>query len=486
MAESIDEVVLNAAQLGGAEYADVRIVDLLRETIVLKNERVETAHRSESSGFGVRVLLGGAWGFASSNISSPDEAARVTAEALEIARASRKAQRKKTVLSPAPSVIDTWSTPAEMDPFAVPLEQKLALLDRAVTALRAVQGVSIAEGSMNFWKRKQMFASAEGSRINQEIIHSGAGISATSIRDGEIQVRSYPNSFRGQYKAGGYELVESMRLTENAGRIGSEAVALHSACQCPSGVMTLILDGPQLALQIHESCGHPTELDRVLGSEINFAGTSFLTVDKLNHFRYGSDMVNLVADATQATSPGGLGTFGYDDEGIPAQRVHLVRNGIFSNYLSSRETAQEIGANSTGAMRASSWNTIPLVRMTNVSLLPGESSLDEMIASTDEGVFMSTNRSWSIDDKRLNFQFGTEIGWLVKKGKIVEMVKNPTYSGATPRFWGACVAIAGAREWELWGTPNCGKGQPQQVMSTGHGASPARFDNISIGVAYGR
>jgi len=277
-----------------------------------------------------------------------------------------------------------------------------------------------------------------------------------------------------------------MMLAENAERVGSEAVALHSARQCPAGVMTLILDGSQLALQIHESCGHPTELDRVLGSEINFAGTSFLTTDKLGHFRYGSDIVNLVADATPATSPGGLGTFAYDDEGVPAQNVYLVRNGIFSNYLSSRETAHEIGARSTGAMRASSWSNIPLVRMTNVSLLAGNSSLEEMIAATDEGVFMSTNRSWSIDDKRLNFQFGTEIGWLVKHGKIIEMVKNPTYSGTTPRFWGNCTAIAGPKEWTIWGTPNCGKGQPQQVMSTGHGAAPARFDNISIGVAYGR
>ncbi len=276
-----------------------------------------------------------------------------------------------------------------------------------------------------------------------------------------------------------------MKLAENAPRVASESVALHSAKRCPSGVMTLILDASQLGLQIHESCGHPAELDRVLGSEINFAGTSFLTVDKLGQFRYGSSIVNLVADATQATSPGGLGTFAYDDEGVPAQRVFLVRDGIFSGYLSSRETAAEISASSSGAMRASGWNRIPLVRMTNVSLLPGDSSLDEMIASTDEGIFMCTNRSWSIDDKRLNFQFGTEIGWLIRNGKLTEMVKNPTYTGVTPRFWGSCDAIAGPNEWMIWGTPNCGKGQPQQIMHTGHGASPARFRNVSVGVAYG-
>jgi TldD protein len=382
-------------------------------------------------------------------------------------------------------VRDEWRTPLAKDPFDVPLEEKLSLLDAAVSGLRAVPGVNIAEGSMNFWKDRQLFASSEGSLIRQTIVHSGAGISATSIKDGEIQVRSYPNSFRGQYQGGGYELVEAMKLAEHAERAGSEAVALHSARQCPSGEMTLILEGSQLALQIHESCGHPTELDRALGSEINFAGTSFLTPDMLGSFCYGSDIVNLVADAMPETHSGGLGTFGYDDEGVPAQCVHLVRDGIFSEYLSSRETAHQIGRASTGAMRASSWNKIPLVRMTNVSLLPGGSSLEEMIAGTDDGIYMSTNRSWSIDDKRLNFQFGTEIGWLIKNGKLAEMVKNPTYSGVTPHFWGGCDAIAGPGEWAIWGTPNCGKGQPPQVMHTGHGAAPARFQNVSVGVAYG-
>jgi TldD protein len=485
MPETIANIALNAAQLAGAEYADVRIVEKLHESIVIKNERVESAHRSGSDGFGVRVLMNGAWGFSSSSRISDAEVERVTREAVEIARASGRASPKKTTLSPEQSVRDEWNTPLEKDPFEIPLEDKLSLLDAAVGAVRTVSGVKIAEGSMNFWKDRQLFASSEGSLIRQTTVHSGAGISATSIKNGGIQVRSYPNSFRGQYRSGGYELVETMDLAGEAERVGSEAVALHSAQQCPSGEMTLILDGSQLALQIHESCGHPTELDRALGSEINFAGTSFLMPDMLNDFRYGSDIVNLVADATQATHPGGLGTFGYDDEGVPAQNVHLVRDGIFCEYLSSRETAQQIGRRSTGAMRASSWNRIPLVRMTNVSLLPGDSSLEEMIAGTDNGILMSTNRSWSIDDKRLNFQFGTEIGWLIKNGKLAGMVKNPTYSGVTPQFWGSCDAIAGSGEWNIWGTPNCGKGQPTQIMHTGHGASPARFRNVSVGVAYG-
>jgi len=485
MAESIADSALNIAQLAGAEYADIRIVEKVNESIVVKNKRVESAHRGDSGGFGVRVLREGAWGFSSSNLVTAAEVERVTKEAVEIARASQMVQKKKITLAPVDPVRAKWSTPVNRDPFSVPLEEKLSLLDNAISAIRKVSGINIAEGSMNFWKQNQLFASSEGSYIDQAIIHSGGGISATSIKNGEIQIRSYPNSFRGQYQAGGYEIVEAMHLVEHSESMASEAVALHSARQCPAGVMTLILDGSQLALQVHESCGHPTELDRALGSEINFAGTSFLTTDKLGNFRYGSDIVNLVADATQQTSPGGLGTFGYDDEGVPAHRVYLVRNGIFSEYLSSRETANEIGRQSTGAMRASSWNRIPLVRMTNVSLLPGDSSLEEMIGTAENGILMSTNRSWSIDDKRLNFQFGTEIGWLIKNGKLGEMVKNPTYSGVTPQFWGSCDAIAEAEEWVLWGTPNCGKGQPQQIMHTGHGASPARFRNVSVGVGYG-
>ncbi len=486
MPESIAETALNVAQLAGAEYADVRVVEKLNESIVVKNERVESAHRGGSDGFGVRVMLEGAWGFSSSNTISPTEAERVTREALEIARASRTAGKEKAELAPVEAARDEWTTPVLRDPFEVSLEEKLTLLDDAVSDMRKVSGVTTAEGSMSFWKDRQLFASSEGSLIKQTIIHSGAGISATAVKNGEIQVRSYPNSFRGQYQSGGYEIVEAMKLSEHAEHAASEAVALHSAQQCPSGEMTLILDGSQLALQIHESCGHPTELDRALGSEINFAGTSFLMPDMLGGFRYGSDLVNLVADATHESHPGGLGTFAYDDEGVPAQCVHLVRDGVFSEYLSSRETASRIGRRSTGAMRASSWNRIPLVRMTNVSLLPGDSSLEEMIAGTDEGIYMCTNRSWSIDDKRLNFQFGTEIGWLVKNGKLGEMIRNPTYSGVTPRFWGACDAIAGSNEWAIWGTPNCGKGQPSQIMHTGHGASPSRFRNISVGVAYGK
>jgi TldD protein len=265
--------------------------------------------------------------------------------------------------------------------------------------------------------------------------------------------------------------------------MGEQAVALHKAEKCPQGRKDIILGGSQLGLQIHESIGHPIELDRVLGQEANFAGMSFLTLDKLNNLQYGSEIVNAVADARLEHGPG-LGTFGYDDEGVPARCIDVIKDGQFRGYLSSRETAAEIGLErSGGTMRSESWNHLPMIRMTNVSLSPGEWKLDDLIADTDDGIYLETNRSWSIDDKRYNFQFGTEIAWEVKGGKLGRMIKNPSYSGITTEFWNSCDAICNRSHWTLWGTPNCGKGQPMQTMGTGHGAAPARFRNVQVGVA---
>jgi TldD protein len=280
----------------------------------------------------------------------------------------------------------------------------------------------------------------------------------------------------------GWELIEELDLLRHAPRVAAECAALHSAEQCPERTGTLILDSSQLGLQIHESIGHPIELDRVLGSEANYAGMSFLTLDKLNTLRYGSEIVNAVCDATLAHGPG-LGTFRYDDEGVAAQRVDIIRDGQFRGYMSSRETAEAIGqTRSNGTMRAAGWNRLPLIRMTNVSLEAGPHSLEEVFG--EDGIYMETNRSWSIDDKRYNFQFGCEIGWEIKNGRRARMLKNPTYSGITTEFWNNCRAIAGREHWTLWGVPNCGKGQPEQTMGTGHGASPSRFANIKIGGGY--
>jgi TldD protein len=345
--------------------------------------------------------------------------------------------------------------------------------------LRRNKQVKISEAFMGSYKTEKTFASTEGSYIEQEIVECGAGISATAIEGGEVQVRSYPNSFRGNFATQGYEWIESLALQSHAERVAYEAAHLLLARPCPSEVTTLILDNSQLALQIHESIGHPIELDRILGTEASYAGTSFLKPDMVGHFKYGSDLVNIVADATY---PGGLGTFGYDDEGIKAQKVPIITRGVLVNLLTSRETAHHLNKESNGTMRADGWNRIPLIRMTNISIEPGDWTLEGMIADTEKGLFLTTNRSWSIDDKRINFQFGTEIGWEIKGGKLGEMVKNPTYTGITPKFWNSCDAVANKDHWQMWGTPNCGKGEPGQVAHVGHGAAPARFRNVQVGV----
>ena len=336
-----------------------------------------------------------------------------------------------------------------------------------------------AEGNIYCQREDKVFANSEGAYVEQELYETGCGIEATAVDEGEVQNRSYPNSVGRHQGTEGWEFIERYDLAGNAGRVAEEARELLTAKTMEPGVTTVILDGSQVALQIHESCGHPIELDRVLGTEAAFAGMSFLTTDKLGDFMYGSSLVNMTADAT---IPGGLGTFGFDDEGVAAQSTPIVRDGLFVGYLTSRETATALGQRSNGAMRASGWNRIPLIRMTNVSLEPGTWTLDGMIADTDDGVYMETNRSWSIDDKRLNFQFGTEIGREIKNGKLGALIKNATYTGITPRFWGSCDAIANREEWVVWGTPNCGKGQPEQVAHTGHGAAPARFRNVQVGV----
>jgi len=477
---------LNLAKTQGATYADMRIVRRETQNIDVKNGVVEALEMDSSQGFGVRVIADGAWGFASSHLLEPAEVDRVTTLAVQIAKASALAKKQDVNIGPPEVHTGTYRTPVEIDPFTVPLNDKLSLLLEADKEAHSVKGVAVATSSMTFIRENKTFASTEGSFIEQEIIESGLGIVAVAVGAGEMQQRSYPNSFGRHQGTAGYEFIKQWDLVGNARRMGEEAVALLSAPQCPSGVTTLILDGPQLALQVHESCGHPIELDRVFGTEAAYAGTSFLTPEKFGNFRYGSDIVHITADAV---TPTGLGTFGYDDEGVPAQKTDIVKDGMFVGYLTSRETAQQLRKlhpdaplRSNGSMRADGWNRIPIIRMTNISLQPGEWTLDDLIADTDDGIYMITNKSWSIDDKRLNFQFGTELAYEVKNGKLGQMVKNATYTGITPKFWAGCDAICNADHWVVWGTPNCGKGQPGQVAHTGHGAAPARFRNVQVGV----
>lgn len=480
------QLALEAASVRCATYADARVVAIRNRSLSTKNGRVGHASESESFGMGVRVIANGAWGFAASADLSRTAVEVAAARAVEIAKASAVVKRDDIRLAPEPAAVAEWTTPYKIDPFATGVEQNIDLLLKVDAEMRGVGGVTLAETAMNFQREESWFLSSEGSDVHQTKYSTGAGYTAYAFAGSEIQKRSYPNSFGGQWQNRGYELIEEMKLVENARRVAEEAVALHHADQCPEGMRTIILDGSQLGLQIHESIGHPIELDRVLGMEANFAGTSFLTLEKLGRLRYGSDLVNVVADARQEHGPG-LGTFAYDDEGVAAQCTPIITNGLFTGYLSSRETAHTIGATrSGGTLRAECWNRLPMIRMTNVSILPGERplSLQQLIANTDDGIYMETNKSWSIDDKRYNFQFGCEIAWEIKNGKRGRMLKNPSYSGITTEFWNSMDAICSRDEWTLWGTPNCGKGQPQQVVGTGHGASPARFQNIRVGSAY--
>lgn len=472
-------LAVGRARAAGASYADARALVRRHQAIHTKNGAPEGLSGSTEQGIGIRVIAEGAWGFASTASPRVEDTEAAADLAVRIARASARLSSQKVELALLAPVTAEWASEYKANPFAVSLEKKLALLLEADRVMREAPGLRVATGEMNLVREEKWFASSEGADIVQTRLQSGAGIQAMAEGDGEVQRRSYPGSFGGDNANLGWEFIEAMDLPGNARRIADEALALIKADQCPSKVTALILDGSQLALQVHESCGHPTELDRVFGMERSFAGTSFLTTDKLGVFRYGSELVNLYADAT---IPGGLGTFGYDDEGVPAGRVDLVKDGIFKGYLSSRETAVRLGLESGGAMRASGWNRVPIIRMTNVSLAPGRSTLEKMISETDDGIYAVTNKSWSIDDQRLNFQFATEIGWEIKNGQLGRMLRNITYQGQTPEFWGSCDAIAGPEEWHVWGLLNCGKGEPMQVMWVGHGVAPARFRGVRVGV----
>jgi TldD protein len=446
----------------------------------VQDSTVQGVDRGATAGIGIRVIVDGAWGFAGTALLDSAEVERAARLAVEIGRSSRSPGAASARLAEEPALQATWATAVAEDPFAVPLEEKIGLLLEASQRMRDVQGVGVSQASIDLWRRTTFLATTEGSRIEQTITQSGAGINAVAIGEREVQQRSYPNSFRGQHACRGYELIRGLDLTGKAARIADEAVALLNAPECPSLETTLILDGEQLMLQVHESIGHPIELDRVLGMEAAFAGTSFLEPRDRGSLHYGSPIVNVSADAT---IPGALGSFGFDDEGVEAQRSEIITGGVFRSFLTSRETAPEIGeARSNGTMRASGWDVIPLIRMTNVNLEPGDSSLEQMISETDDGILMSTNQSWSIDDKRVNFQFGCEIAWEIRKGKRRGMLRNPNYAGKTVEFWSSCDAIAGPDEWQVWGTPNCGKGQPGQTARVAHGTAPARFRNVNVGV----
>jgi TldD protein len=477
--DALAEHAIDAAVAAGAGYADARVVQRRAQHVATKNGQVDTVSDAETEGVGVRVLVDGAWGFAGDPRLSEEGVRDAALRAVSFARASASRARRRVELAPLPPASGDFAAPVERDPVDVPLEEKIALCLGAEEGIRRPE-VKITEAMVRAMREHRVFRSSEGARITQRFVECGGGIDALAVSDeGRVQNRSYPSAHGGSSGQAGWEYVFGLGLDREAPRVGEEAAALLTADLCPAAVTTIVVDAEQMELQVHESVGHPTELDRVYGTEAAYAGTSFLKPGDLGSLRYGSEHMNITADPT---TPLGLGTFGWDDEGAPARRQPVVEGGILTGYLASRETSALIGRELGGSMRADNWSRMPLVRMTNLHLEPGAGTLEDLLADVDDGLYLCTNKSWSIDDKRLNFQFGTQVAWEIKKGKLGRMLRDPTYTGVTPEFWGRLDAVAGPEAWELHGLTNCGKGQPGQHAHVSHGTSPARFRDVQVGV----
>ena len=478
--DSLAARALDTASARGAQYADVRFEDARAERSEVRNGVVTTLGDQTSAGYGIRALYEDAWGFAASSELSETGVDAAAARAIAIAKASAGMARRRFGEAPTDRYVDAFATTVARDTADVPLGERVALLLEAERSLRATPGVSVGRAWLDLWRTEKTFYSTTGSRIAQSLRQTGSGMTALAVGDGEAQDRTFPGDV-GLYQSGGWEIVESARLRENAGRIGEEAVRLLTAPQCPAGEFDVILGGSQVSLQIHESCGHAAELDRIMGWEANFSGTSFLAAEQLGALRYGSKHVTIAIDNTL---PLGLATTGYDDEGAKSGRSDIVRDGLLVGFEMSRDTARTLGRETNACVRAESWQHVPMIRMCNLSLQPGSVPFEELFDDVKAGVYMESNRSWSIDDHRLNFQFGCQIGWEIKHGKRGRLLKNPTYAGVTPQFWNSCDAVADERSWVAWGTPHCGKGEPMQTGRTAQGAAPARFRNVSVGVGY--
>jgi len=460
----------------GADFADLRLKDIRIENIRVETGQVVAASTERSQGYGIRVYVQGAMGFAASNdLAKMNETVQT---AYDIAKASLTLLAEKAELDSKKPVEAHYATPMKQDPFTVPLADKLALMMQCDKNMRASAGVNRTYVNFAFRKDDVIFADTDGSFIDQNFCQCEVSLGAVAFSDSDMQQRSYINVYRA-----GYESIVGLNLPERATVIGKEAVELLNAPDCPSGTFDVILTPRQMFLQIHESIGHPTELDRVLGSEAAYAGRSFIEPANLSAkpLTYGSEHVTVVADAT---CPRGLGTFAYDDEGVPAQNVTLIDKGKFVAFQTSRAYSRKVGLNSSGGGLSDGWKNLPIVRMTNINLLPGDFTLDELIAGIEYGFIFDENKSWSIDDLRVNFQFACQMAREIKDGKLTGRIfKNPIYSGKTTEFWGNCDGAANVDHWELVGTPNCGKGQPSQIMRVSHGSSPTRFRNVKVGVS---
>jgi TldD protein len=474
--QALCEAAVDAALGAGASYADARAVSTRRQMVVTKNRSVEDLSDAESEGIGVRVLVGGAWGFAADRRLDETGAREAALRACAFAKAAPGGHERSLV--PVEPQRGEYRTQVERDPFDVPISDKIELCLRAEEGLQHAD-VKVTSAMVRAQREHKFLVSSEGSVVEQVLVECGGGIDAYAVTDGLLQTRSYPSQHSGVSGQGGWEFVEGLGLDREAPRVGEQAAALLRADECPSGRATIVLDSEQTVMQMHESVGHPTELDRVYGTEAAYAGTSFLSPDDLGSLRYGSELMNVTADST---TPGGLGTFGFDDEAVPASSEPVVEAGVLRGFLTSRETAARLGAGAGGSMRADGWARMPLVRMTNLNLEPGEGTFEDLLADVDDGLYLETNKSWSIDDKRLNFQFGTQVAWEIKAGKLGRMLRDATYTGVTPDFWGRLDKVAGREAWTLYGLTNCGKGQPGQSAHVSHGAAPTRFRDVEVGV----
>lgn len=473
------DAAVAAADAGGASYADVRLSETEELRLYAVSGRAPDERVEGSLGLGVRVLIDGVWGFAALPLRDAGDAALAARLAVTNARAAATGSRERVVLPPRPAECGSYQSHAEIDPFSVAPAVREAVVADALATATSSAGVRQAQAGINAKRSHRYFASTEGSRQEQHFVESGGMVLAVAGNEQVVQRRSYPNSFHGNTAAAGWEYVESLRLPEEAARVAAEALQLLTAPVVESGTADIVIGPAQLALQIHESAGHALELDRILGDEANFAGRSFIGPDAVGHLRYGSPAVNLVADATIT---GTRGSFMFDDEGTRTRRTLLVTEGMITNFLSSRDSAARIGAESTAAARSDGWGFLPLCFATNVFLEPGTGSVDELLDGLGNGFYLDDNRSWSIDSQRLNFQFGTEVAWEVRNGKRTRLVRDFSYGGITPQFWAGMEASAGPQEFRTFGMP-CGKGEPKEWGFLSHGAAPTLFRNVRIGVA---
>ena len=472
--DEFSELALKRIAASGAEYGDIRIQDSTTEHIEGEDRRIASVKDARDIGFGVRVLYHGAWGFAASSILSLEEVPRVADLAIEIAKGSASVAIEKVQLAPEPVHRDRVVTPYRIDPFSVPIEKKTDLLLNVMETLHRQEG--IARSSASLWARRdrKLFVSTEGSHLEFNLLAGQGDCTATALHEGRFATRS----FNTPHLRRGYELIEEAELLREASRVADQAIEKVKAPVVDDGLYDLVLDPEHLSLTIHESCGHPSELDRALGYEANYAGTSFLTTEKLGTFRYGSPHVNLVADNTE---PGTLAATGYDDDGVQCQKWDVIRNGIFVGYCTNREVAPKIGAvRSHGSNRADGWGSVPIVRIANIGLEPGSATVDQLIADVTRGIYIEGHGSYSIDQRRYNFQFGGDAFWLIENGRRTHMLRDVIYHGITPEFWNRCDGVADRSVRGRYGFITCGKGQPGQSGWMTHAASPARFRRVQV------